>query len=318
MPATNETLSTLIAARAIEHLRALVRLDTTSPPGNERQATDYIAGVLAAAGIESTVLESAPGRANLVARLHATNPTGRPIMLMGHTDVVSVERDKWERDPFGADLVDGFIWGRGTLDMKNQVAGQLAAFVAIKESGLPLTRDVIYAAFADEEVSGELGAGWMQANHRDLIDAEFALNEGGGGQVEFGGVPFYTCGTGEKGQSILEVTFRGNPGHASTPIPDTAMEKLAIATGTASRLETAADDDRTGPRHAGGHRRRGWRRDGRRIVPPPGEGRPRLGRLRDPAADRARPDPAQRNPAPHRRARPWSRRASGSTSSLRR
>ncbi|MDQ3656786.1 MAG: M20/M25/M40 family metallo-hydrolase [Chloroflexota bacterium] len=226
---SNDDLARSIGDAAIEYLAALVRLDTTSPPGNERQATDYIVAVLATEGIEATVVESEPTRANLVARLKAENPTGRPVMLMGHTDVVAVERDKWEHDPFGSEIIDGFMWGRGTLDMKNQVAGQLAAFLALKRAGLPLTRDVIYAAFADEEVSGTLGAGWMYEHHRDLIDAEFALNEGGGSQVELGGARFYTCGTGEKGQSILNVTFRGNPGHASTPIPDTAMEKLGIA-----------------------------------------------------------------------------------------
>lgn len=222
-------LAQSIGDAAIDYLQALVRLDTTSPPGNERMATDYIAALLAAEGIESTVVESAPTRANLVARLKAENPTGKPVMLMGHTDVVSVERDKWDRDPFGAEIVDGFMWGRGTLDMKNQVAGQLAAFLALKRANLPITRDIIFAAFADEEVSGELGAGWVYANHRDLIDAEFALNEGGGGQVEMGGARFYTCGTGEKGQSILNITFRGKPGHASTPLPDTAMDKLGTA-----------------------------------------------------------------------------------------
>ncbi len=226
--ATDE-LSESLGDAAVEYLKALVRMDTTSPPGNERLATDYMRGILAADGIEATVVESAPTRANLVARLKAQNPAGRPVMLMGHTDVVSVERDKWEHDPFGAEIIDGYMWGRGTLDMKNQVAGQLAAFVALKRANLPLTRDVIFAAFADEEVSGELGAGWVYANHRDLIDAEFALNEGGGGLVELGGGQFFTCGTGEKGQSILQVTFRGKPGHASTPIPDMAMEKLGIA-----------------------------------------------------------------------------------------
>ena len=225
----DEPLAATLGDDAIEYLRALVRLDTVSPPGNERQATDYIGTLLHDAGIEFTVVESAPGRANLIARLRAEQPTGRPVMLMGHTDVVSVERDKWDHDPFGAEIIDDFIWGRGTLDMKNQVAAQLAAFLALKRANLPLTRDVIFAAFADEEVSGELGAGWVYANHRDLIDAEYALNEGGGGQIEIAGERFYTCGTGEKGQSILEVTFHGKPGHASTPIPNTAMDKLSIA-----------------------------------------------------------------------------------------
>jgi acetylornithine deacetylase/succinyl-diaminopimelate desuccinylase-like protein len=225
----DDALAAHLATDAIQYLQALVRLNTVSPPGNEVLATDYIGAILDGEGIEYTVVESAPGRANLVARLRATNPTGKPVMLMGHTDVVSVEEDKWLHDPFGAEIIDGYIWGRGTLDMKNQVAAQLAAFLAIKQANLPLTRDVIFAAFADEEVSGELGAGWVHANHRHLIDAEFALNEGGGGQIDLGGARFYTCGTGEKGQSILEVTFRGKPGHASTPIPDTAMDKLAIA-----------------------------------------------------------------------------------------
>jgi acetylornithine deacetylase/succinyl-diaminopimelate desuccinylase-like protein len=226
---SNDAIAQTIGDDAITYLQALIRLDTTSPPGNERIATDYIAGVLASEGIESTVVESAPTRANLVARLKAVNPSGRPVMLMGHTDVVAVERDKWDHDPFGGEIIDDFMWGRGTLDMKNQVAGQLAAFLALKRANLPLTRDVIFAAFADEEVSGTLGAGWVYEHHRDLIDAEYALNEGGGGQVEMGGARFYTCGAGEKGQSILNVTFRGNPGHASTPIPDTAIEKLGIA-----------------------------------------------------------------------------------------
>jgi acetylornithine deacetylase/succinyl-diaminopimelate desuccinylase-like protein len=148
---------------------------------------------------------------------------------MGHTDVVSVERDKWEHDPFGGERIDDYIWGRGALDMKNMVAGELAVFIALKRSGIPLSRDVIFAAFADEEVSGDLGAGFMYQHHRDLIDAEFALNEGGGHPITIAGVPFYSCGTGEKGQSLLRVTFRGKPGHASTPLPDTAMSKLGKA-----------------------------------------------------------------------------------------
>ncbi|MBA2557092.1 MAG: M20/M25/M40 family metallo-hydrolase, partial [Chloroflexi bacterium] len=225
----DDQLGEAIGEAAIEHLRALVRFDTTSPPGNEHLAAAYIADVLAAEGIESTILESAPGRANLVARLKADNPTGRPVMYMGHTDVVSVERDKWERDPFGAELVDGFIWGRGTLDMKNEVAGQLAAFVALKRAELPLTRDVIFVAFADEEVSGELGAGWMQANHPELIDAEYAINEGGGRSIVAGGQRIYLCQSGEKGPARLQITARGPAGHAATPLDGTAMAKMSDA-----------------------------------------------------------------------------------------
>src|SRR4051794_35178327 len=119
---------------ATKHLQALIRFDTTNPPGNETLAAEYVAQVCRDAGIEVEIVESAPGRANTVARIRSTNPIDRPILLMGHTDVVGVEREKWERDPFGGDLVDGFIWGRGALDMKGQVAAELAALVAIKRA----------------------------------------------------------------------------------------------------------------------------------------------------------------------------------------
>jgi acetylornithine deacetylase/succinyl-diaminopimelate desuccinylase-like protein len=214
---------------AIRYLQHLLRLDTTNPPGNEKLAADFIAGVLRDEGIESTILEAAPGRATLVARLNASNPTGRPVLLMGHTDVVGVEPEKWERGPFSGDLVEGWLWGRGALDMKSQVAAELAAFVAIKRSGTALERDLIFVAFADEEAGGEYGADWMWKNHRDLIDAEFAINEGGGAPVETGGKLFYTCQAGEKGSSQLRMTVTGTPGHASVPLPDTAMRHLGEA-----------------------------------------------------------------------------------------
>ncbi|MGB3329544.1 MAG: M20/M25/M40 family metallo-hydrolase [Thermomicrobiales bacterium] len=220
-----------LQAEAVRHLQALLKLDTTSPPGHERLAADYIGAQLDAEGIPYEIVESAPTRANLVARLKADKPSAPPLLLMGHTDVVSVERDKWERDPFGGELdADGFLWGRGALDMKNMVAGELAIVLELKRQGIPLDRDVIYAAFADEEVSGELGAGWVYQHRNDLIgDAEYALNEGGGHPSTVGGVTFLGMGSGEKGQSILRITFRGNPGHASTPIPDTAVAKLGRA-----------------------------------------------------------------------------------------
>jgi acetylornithine deacetylase/succinyl-diaminopimelate desuccinylase-like protein len=227
-PADDQLAQTL-RDDATRLLQDLLRLDTTSPPGNERLAAEYIAGVLTGARIEPEIVEAAPGRATVVARLQAKNPTGRPVLLMGHTDVVTVEPDKWEHDPFSGDLVDGFLWGRGALDMKSQVAGELAAFLALKHADLPLTRDVIFAAFADEEAGGELGADWVWKHHRDLIDAEYAINEGGGQPIEIGGALFSPCQVGEKGSTHLQMTARGAPGHASVPIPGTAMEQLGIA-----------------------------------------------------------------------------------------
>lgn len=223
------TIDSDVQALAIEYLQGLLRCDTQSPPGNEVIAAEYIRDVLRDEGVETTFVESEPGRVSAVARLSASDPQGRPILLMGHVDVVTVEHDKWERDPFGGDLVDGYLWGRGAVDMKGQVAAELAAFVAIKRAGVPLTRDLIFCAFADEEAGGGYGADYVWKHHQELIDAEFAINEGGGAPIEIAGTTFYPCQVGEKGGTRLKMTVRGNPGHASVPQRNTAMERLAEA-----------------------------------------------------------------------------------------
>lgn len=215
---------------AISILQGLLRCDTQSPPGNEIRAAEFIRDELAKYDIPCEFLEAAPGRVSTVARLTSPNPLAQPVMLMGHVDVVTVEPDKWERNPFGGELDDdGFIWGRGALDMKGKVAGELAAFIALKQSGIELTRDVIFMAFADEEAGGTYGADWVWKNHRDKVDAEFAINEGGGTPLEIAGKRFYLCQAGEKGGTRLKMTVRGTPGHASTPISDTAMSRLGEA-----------------------------------------------------------------------------------------
>jgi acetylornithine deacetylase/succinyl-diaminopimelate desuccinylase-like protein len=214
---------------AADHLRALLRIDTTNPPGNETRAAEYIAGYCRSAGLETEIVESAPYRGNLVARLRSANPTGRPIMLTGHVDVVGVERDKWTRDPFGGGLVGQYLWGRGALDMKGQVAAELAVALALADQGLTLNRDLILAFFADEETGGEFGAAWLWQHRPDLLDAEYAINEGGGTAIEVNGQTFYLCQTGEKGASRLRITANGRPGHASVPIDDTAMQRLGEA-----------------------------------------------------------------------------------------
>lgn len=224
------TIPDTLASESIRLLQGLLRCDTQSPPGNEVRAAKFIADELAKHDIPCDLLESAPGRVSLVARLKAENPVAKPIMFMGHVDVVTVEREKWDRDPFGGELdEDGFIWGRGALDMKSKVAGQLAAFIAIKQSGIKLDRDLILLAAADEEAGGTFGADWVWKNHKDKIDAEFAINEGGGTPLEIGGKRFYTCQAGEKGGTRLKMTVKGTPGHASTPINGTAFQKLGTA-----------------------------------------------------------------------------------------
>ena len=213
----------------VGHLQALLRLNTVNPPGNETLAADYLAGAFAGEGIESEIVEAVPGRGNLVARLPAGQPNARPLMLTGHVDVVSVEPDKWSRDPFGGEVVDGFVWGRGALDMKGQVAAELTVLLWLKRQGVALGRDVLFVAFADEEAGGEDGAAWLWQHRRDLLDAEYAINEGGGTAIELNGNRFYMLQSGEKGASRLRITARARPGHASIPLDDTAMARLGRA-----------------------------------------------------------------------------------------
>jgi acetylornithine deacetylase/succinyl-diaminopimelate desuccinylase-like protein len=230
LPVTRTEIEETLRVDATRHLQALLRLDTQSPPGNESRAAEYIAEVCRGEGIDDVqIVESAPGRGTVVARLRASHPSGRPFMLMGHTDVVTVEPEKWDRDPFGGELIDGWIWGRGALDMKSQVASSLAIFLMLKRRGLPLTRDVILTAFADEEAGGGFGAEWVWANHRELIDAEYAINEGAGNVSVVNGHTFFSCQAGEKGSTHLRLIARGKPGHASVPLEHTAMQKLGEA-----------------------------------------------------------------------------------------
>jgi acetylornithine deacetylase/succinyl-diaminopimelate desuccinylase-like protein len=212
------------------HLQRLIQVDTTNPPGNETPAAEYLVALGQDVGLDGTVLESAPGRGNAILRLRAKRPVAKPLLLMGHLDVVGVERDKWSRDPFSGDLAEGFVWGRGALDMKSQVAAEFTVILELKRQGIDLDRDIIFAAFADEEVStGDHGAVWMWQQHRELIDAEYAINEGGGWISRVGPKRFYLCQIGEKGASRLRITARGPAGHASVPLPDTALARLGIA-----------------------------------------------------------------------------------------
>lgn len=214
---------------AAGHLQALLRIDTSNPPGQETQAADYIAAFCRDAGFETEIVEATPGRGSLIARLRSATPTGRPIMLTAHLDVVTVERNKWERDPFGGEMAGQYIWGRGALDIKSLVAAELAVALAIADHGLTLDRDLILAFFADEETGGGFGAGWLWQNRPDLLDAEYAVNEGGGTALRVNEQTFYLCQTGEKGASRLRITASGSPGHASVPLDDTAMHRLGEA-----------------------------------------------------------------------------------------
>ncbi|MBI4673712.1 MAG: M20/M25/M40 family metallo-hydrolase [Chloroflexi bacterium] len=211
---------------AVSYLCDLLRINTVNPPGNELRACEYLAGVLAREGIETTLLEAAPGRGNLVARLRG-NGRAAPLLLMAHVDVVPVESARWKHDPFGAEIRDGYLYGRGALDTKDLVAMELTVMLWLKRNQAPLARDVIFMANADEEAGGQFGAGWMVREHPDLIRAEYALNEGGGFGTTILGKHIYTVQTGEKGTARFTLRAHGKPGHASIPQRESAVLKLA-------------------------------------------------------------------------------------------
>ncbi len=213
---------------ATRHLQALLRIDTTNPPGNERPAADYLAKVLAAEGYEPIVLESAPGRGNVVARYPGSG-AAPPLLLLSHMDVVPAEPQHWEHPPFSGELVDGVIWGRGALDMKSIVVMQLMTMLLLKRSGVSLARDVIFAATADEEAGGTFGAGFLVDHHPELIRAEYAFSEFGGFPMDFGGRRIYFCQVAEKGAVWVRIRARGRPGHASVPHRENAVVRLATA-----------------------------------------------------------------------------------------
>jgi acetylornithine deacetylase/succinyl-diaminopimelate desuccinylase-like protein len=217
-----------VREQATRYLQDLVRIDTTNPPGNETRAAEYLAGVLKREGIESTILESVPGRGNLVARLKGDGRAA-PLLLMVHLDVVPAEADKWTHPPFGAEIADGFLWGRGTLDTKELAAMELMALLLLKRANKTLGRDVIFMANADEEAGGRMGAGWMVKEHPDLIRSEYALNEGGGFAIDMLGQRFFTCQVAEKGTARFVMRTRGRPGHGSQPHRDNSVLKLADA-----------------------------------------------------------------------------------------
>ncbi len=245
---TRDPSTSLDLEECIEHLRALIRIPSVNPPGvpdaaagrdstgGELRAAQYCADVLAGSGIPAEIIEIEPGRGSCVARLSATVPDpDPPLVLLSHLDVVPVDAESWSRDPFGGDLVDGEVWGRGAVDMKDMVAMELAVMLALSRGRVPLRRDVIFAAVADEEAGGEFGARGLVEQRPALFrdargrPAAAALNEVGGYSMTIGSRRFYTIQVAEKGIVWTRLSASGAPGHASMPHTDNAAVKLARA-----------------------------------------------------------------------------------------
>lgn len=229
-PAANPNLSQ-IEIEAISWLQGFMRINTTNPPGNELVAAKYLADILQKNGIQAEIFESTPGRGIVVARLAATavaDPS-RALLLMGHLDVVGVDKAKWTTDPFGAVLKDGYIYGRGAIDDKGMTIANLAVFIAIKRSGMHLNRDIIFLSEGDEEAGGETGMKFAVEKHWDKIAAGYALNEGGHIELKDGKVRYVGIAASEKVPMNVDVIATGPSGHASLPIKDNAVVHLAAA-----------------------------------------------------------------------------------------
>ncbi len=204
----------------LERYRALVQIDTTA--GHETLAADHLKKILEAEGISTKTFAMDPARVNLVARIKG-NGTKRPLLILAHTDVVPVQREKWPVDPFGAVMKDGYIWGRGTKDDKAILTANLMTMLLLKRTGVQLDRDVIFMAESAEEADTTgVGINFMVREHFDDIDAEFAMTEGGGGLIEGGRVTQLAIGTSEKVPARVRPVASGPAGHGSEPRLDNA------------------------------------------------------------------------------------------------
>jgi acetylornithine deacetylase/succinyl-diaminopimelate desuccinylase-like protein len=218
-------------AEAQQILADLVRIDTSNPPGNESKAAEYIKTLLAKEGITSQIFESVPGRGTLVARLKGSGAR-RPLLIMGHLDVVGVERDKWTIDPFAALVKDGYLYGRGSSDDKGMDAANIEVFLLLHRLKVPLQRDLILMAEAGEEGTSQYGVDFMVDKHWDAIDCEYALNEGGEADVAADGHLVYMgVSTTEKVPRGLRLVAHGSSGHGSMPRLDNPVVHLAAAVG---------------------------------------------------------------------------------------
>jgi acetylornithine deacetylase/succinyl-diaminopimelate desuccinylase-like protein len=236
---------------AVEWMQEYLRVDTTNPPGNEMRAVEFYKKILDQEGIENREFEYKPGRGDLWARIPRTGASDadkhphfsqnhfsqdrgemghpRPIVLLNHMDVVTSDASHWKVPPFSGEIQDGYIWGRGAQDMKDEGLAQLMVMVMLKREKVRLDRDVIFLAVADEEVD-DTGSDWFIKNQRDLLEnAEYVINEGGENLLENGKVKYVGVDVGEKTTYWLHVVAHGQPGHGSRPNADSAPNRLVRA-----------------------------------------------------------------------------------------
>lgn len=222
-------MTTPIYQRPVEMLQTLVRMDTTNPPGNEILCIQYLDHLLKAAGLQTTILAKDPIRPNLIARLPGRGEAPG-LVLQGHVDVVTTANQQWEHNPFGGEIIDGHLWGRGSLDMKGGVVMMTCAVLRALAEGIQPAGDVILTIVADEEAGSDYGARFVTEQHPEqFAGARYAIGEGGGGAQYLGGQRFYPLMVAEKQVCWLRTRFTGPGGHGSSPLRDGAMAKLGQA-----------------------------------------------------------------------------------------
>jgi acetylornithine deacetylase/succinyl-diaminopimelate desuccinylase-like protein len=244
-----------IEQHAVDLLQRYVRIASVNPPADTHGTAKLLESEFAAAGMQAKLYESGPGgKTNLIVRLPGRDKTKRPLLLLNHMDVVPVDPARWKANPFGAEIRDGFMWGRGTLDMKSTGIMELTALILMKQLGITPSRDIIFLATCDEETGGVSGAAWMIKHHWDELNPDYVLDEGGVGSRDV-----YTTGKTVFGVSVadkqvlwLKVRATGTSGHASQPIADNANDILISAIEKAKQLQPS-----TKPNSVVGEMRRG-------------------------------------------------------------
>ena len=214
-----------VEEKATDYLSRYLQINTTNPPGNEIKGAQFLKDIFDHEGIENEIIESGPGRGNFIARLKSTG-NKPPLLLLSHIDVVPAEEEKWTYPPFSGKIVGKEIWGRGALDCKSLGVMEALALILLKKINVPLTRDVVMAATADEEKGGQFGVAWLCKNRPEFNRFAVVINEGGGVGLARKAKNFYLCQAGEKGACWFRIIFRGTPGHGSLPREDNCILAL--------------------------------------------------------------------------------------------
>ena len=217
--------------QATEWLSSYIRVDTVNPPGNEMLACDFLGKILDDEEISYELYDPGNNRTSLVATLKGDGSRGKSLILLNHTDVVPFEIEKWTVDPLGGEIRDGFIWGRGAQDMKGMGIIELVTFLLHKKHNLPLKRDLIFMAVADEEAGSFFGVEFLNREYPEILESDYVINEGGSGSTEVLGVErnVFNIGVSEKGPLWLKLRVQGTPGHGSVPHSDNAANHLVHA-----------------------------------------------------------------------------------------